>query len=223
MAVMTIIFTPLLTSVVVWFQLSKQHSYWQEEQSLLAQQKEFQTKLKVFTDVTGQINRINSIILTNQVYVLSRDTAIVLTRILKPLKHTEVDLYWKQFVEYKEKTQLGFLQLQEAKNSLHQTQALCGIVFGSQILQHFSAYFDKIKTLETPLVQASEIEEIIKKSLTENNNLERANSLVGVEFDKRYDSQKLNNAGATILEVISKIIVADYKDKTKLARYFMIQ
>ncbi len=145
MAVMTIIFTPLLTSVVVWFQLSKQHSYWQEEQSLLAQQKEFQTKLKVFTDATGQINRINSIILTNQVYVLSRDTAIVLTRILKPLKHTEVDLYWKQFVEYKEKTQLGFLQLQEAKNSLHQTQAYVGLYLAARSCSTFRHISTKSK------------------------------------------------------------------------------
>jgi hypothetical protein len=138
-----LILTPITTSFVVSFQLSKQHEYWQKEQRLHLVEQEFQSRMKLFSDVVGQINRLNNLLLSFQLYSESRDTAQSLTRILKKLKHSEVDHYWKEFQGFREKARTAYLEILEVKANLIQTQSACIILYGKKIEPLFVNYIRK--------------------------------------------------------------------------------
>lgn len=92
-----LIFTPIVSWMLINYQLKKNQLYWIEQQKILKNIELSKIKTSIYREIVELVNEINDVILNHYIYMSNRDISMILRSFLKKDFPEEALFYSEQY------------------------------------------------------------------------------------------------------------------------------
>ena len=206
MSILTLIVTPIASSLVVRYQLRESHSWWLSQQTYLQEKERIQRKFDLYERTALVLARLNGLLMDQQVFLSSRNECVYMLKDC-PAKEqvntqfviSERDRYNKQIFDQNEK-------IREKTAELQQAAFLGRAYFGPVFEREATVLIASLKAAKQEVVPLDEVVRICNAEISQGKTLDEARKTLGAVFDERWDKVDLKERIASFLEVIYRDI-----------------
>lgn len=190
LSVVTLLLTPLLSALVVSYQLSKGHSYWTKQQEHLQKKERFELKVEVLKRATSLLNISNDILIQHQIYASSRDIALAFSRLLLQANPNKSKYFEGEYNSFRVKTADSYLEYRNISSQLSELSAEVLAYFGAKVSQEINNYRASCGEAIKQPFSVDQLQEMLKEIVDKTNDLEAAKNAVSNIYDAKTEETR---------------------------------
>lgn len=203
-SIATLTLTPLLSALVIRYQLSEGHGYWRSQQNYLREKERFGLRVNLLKRSTSVMNKCHDLVTHHHIYASSRDTAIALASAIDP----QTSAYYKEEYErFRSKAAESYLESRLLSSQISEIAVEASVYFNIGIRQHIIEYREKFKAAMAPPLSAEKVKEIVTEELAATANPNDARDKVAQIYDSKTGAEELAKEAGHILEQITREVL----------------
>jgi hypothetical protein len=206
-SVATLVLTPIFSALVVSYQLSRNQSYWKEQQRYLKESEAFKTEIDLFRRAVGVANRLHEKLVNHQIYASSRDLALAFAQELAQSDAAAAQKYQQQFEEYRKTAAQSYLDFRELSIETRQEAASLNIFFSEDISESLTAIADKANAGLAAGLPVGDIRARLRQQVQQGVPTDAAQATIQQEIENRQEIGRPKVELLSFLEKISKSMI----------------
>jgi hypothetical protein len=190
---LTLIFTPLFSAIIVYYQLKKSQAYWEKQQDFLKDLEIDKLKASTYRESVVNTNKLGNKILQHHVFASDRDICSALYNVLKDDYPKESNIFSALFNRAKTVAEGSFLDMRDSSIFYSGIGVNIRLYFDEELFIKWSALQIKFKSIQGNIMTLSELEKTSRDLISKGINVENLKDKLSEIYFEEYEKQKCDN------------------------------